>query len=453
MLALALALGGCSRRIDRPDVILVVIDTLRWDRLALSGYGRAVSPQIDRFASGSVVFENARAVASWTKPTVGSILTGYPPRQHGARHYDEGLRAVPTLATRLDVAGYTSRAVVANPFLANAGFERGFQQFRNLSKGQAWYVPGSRVTRAAVAALPEPSAGLHLFLYVHYLDPHDPYQPDPAAAAGLVRPYSGPARGSLEFVRGPLLQHRYEPSDADVRYISDLYDAEIRTVDGAVGDLFDALRAAGRYDDAWIVLTADHGEELHDRGGWLHSYTLYEEQIHVPLIVKAPRRLGIEPGRRRALVSQMDIVPTLLEALGLPAKDGDGGLTLGGRSLLASLRDPEATLPERTLFAEQGFGRQDGRHGLGYTGRRGSLKWIEVDGEYSHHPTPPNGECYDLAQDPGERHNLVGTEVDPDCGELAEVVKAWRREDRAEGTILDLPPETVERLRALGYTP
>jgi arylsulfatase A-like enzyme len=432
-------------------VVLIVVDTLRWDRLPLAGYPRPVAPRLAALAAESVVFEEARAVASWTRPTVASILTGYSPRQHGALRYDEGLRAVPTLATRLARAGYHARAVVANAFLHEAGFERGFQQFENLAVRRNWHVPGAEVTRAALAAVPT-ARDARLFLYVHYLDPHDPYLPEAHARQTLVRPYDGPVEGSLEFVRGRLLTGQQAVSDEDVRFVSDLYDAEIRSFDDALGALLDGLRAAGRYDDAWIVLTADHGEEIHDRGGWLHSYTLYEEQLHVPLIVKAPRERGIEPGRRRGLVSQLDVVPTLLEALGVDA-DAAEGPAIEGRSLLPVLRDPTVPLPDRVLFAEQGFARREGLAGFGYSARRGALKWIEVEGEYSHHPTPPDGECYDLAADPGERRNLARPDGGHPCADLARAVTAWRRETRNAGIPLDLAPETEDRLRALGYTP
>ena len=429
--------------------MLIVVDTLRQDRLASSGYPRPVSPEIDRLAADGVFFSGARAVASWTKPSVASILTGYTPSRHGALRYDEGLRAVPTLATRLSLAGYVARAVVANPFLDGAGFERGFRSFRNLSKGTRWHVPGDEVTEAALAAFQQREG---LFLWVHYLDPHDPYQPDEHAARLLVESYDGPVEGSMAFIRGQLLPGRYQANPADVSYVSDLYDAEVRTVDAAIGRLLDELRARGRYDEAWIVLTSDHGEELHEHGHWLHSYTLYEEQLRVPLIVKPPRRLGIAPGRRDELVSQLDVVPTLLDGLGLAPREGDAE-NPDGRSLLPVLRGTIDPDPDRMLFAEQGFASADGRRGFGYAGRRGSLKWIEVVGEYTHQATPPEGECYDLAADPGERRNLARADQMHPCSALAAAVAAWRSEARTEGVPLQIPPETEERLRALGYTP
>ncbi|MGH0033403.1 MAG: sulfatase [Myxococcota bacterium] len=460
-LSCLLATPACGPADGRDGVVLIVIDTLRSDRVGFGGYARSVSPNMDRLAADGVVFREARAVAAWTRPTVASILTGYTPRRHGALRYDEGLRPVPTLATRLALAGYATAAVVANPFLAKAGFERGFQTFENLSKGhgegagrhepKGWHVPGELVTRAAVEAMP---AGRASFLYVHYLDPHDPYQPSDEARAELVAPYDGPAEGSMAYVRGRLLAGVHEPDDAEVRHLSELYDAEVRTVDAAVGELLDWLRDSGRYDRSWVVLTADHGEEFRDHGGWLHSYTLYEEQLRVPLVIKPPRRLGVEPGVRDELVSQVDIVPTLVDGLGL-ARDERRDERLEGRSLLPSLRgdagDPAAG--DRLVLSEQGFGRRDGRRGLGYSGRRGPLKWIQVEGEYSHIPTPPRGECYDLSRDPAERRNLVEPDGSHPCQSIADAVEAWRDQERSEGAPLEIPPETEQRLRALGYTP
>jgi arylsulfatase A-like enzyme len=225
-------------------------------------------------------------------------------------------------------------------------------------------------------------------------------------------------------------------------------------VDTAVGALLDWLRETGRYDRSWVVLTADHGEEFQDHGGWLHSYTLYEEQLRVPLVIKPPRRLGVEPGRRDGPVSQVDLVPTFIEALGL-APDEDPASRPEGRSLLPLLLGTAtgAEGAERTVFSEQGFGRADGRPRTGYTGRRGRLKWIQVDGEYSRIPTPPHGECYDLVRDPGESENLVRPDAPNPCEELAAAVEDWRALERSEGMSLEVPVETEERLRALGYTP
>lgn len=439
---------GCGGS-DRPaDVVVIVIDTLRQDRLGYAGYPRPVSPRIDAFAQESVAFLRARAVAAWTKPTVTSILTGSTPQRHGVLRYNERLRSFPTLATRLRLAGHRTRAVVANPFLSQTGIERGFQTFENLSDGRGWHIPGDEVTDAALAAVPDDGP---MLLYVHYLDPHDPYQPSAEAAAELVRPYDGPANGSIPFIRFQLLAGEYTPTPDDVAHVSDLYDAEIRTADAAVGRLLDGLRERGRYDDAWIVLTSDHGEELYEHGHWLHSYTLYEHQLAIPLIVKPPRRLGIAPGTRFAPVSQIDVVPTLLEGLGLPPDPAVERPE--GRSLLARMRDGDAGGDDdRVLFAEQGFGSKDGRTGMGFSARQADLKWIELEGEYPHQPRPPEGECYDLATDPGEQRNLAGGAAHP-CAALAGQVQAWRRQERAEAEVLDLPEETEAQLRALGYTP
>ena len=435
--------SGCRGSKEPPPVVLIVIDTLRWDRLSLSGYVRPTSPKIDRFAADAVVFERAFAPASWTRPSVAALLTGLDARKHGAVHWDEGLGPVETLAENLARAGYRSQAWITNPFLKGGGFDRGFDRFEKLCLGRGFGVTGAEVTALVMA---EAVVGPATLNWIHFIDPHDPYQPSEAARADLVRPYAGTASGETRFVRGPLMSGEFLPSAEDVGYLSDLYDAEIRTVDQAVGKLLDWLRSTGAYDRALVVLTSDHGEEFREHGGWLHGFTLYEEQIHVPLIIKPPSSLGAAVGRHSQPVSLLDVVPTVLEIASLPLPEG-----LDGRSLVPDLLGRPSPPPSpRTIFALEPLAGRDGPTGMAYAGRSNGLKWIEVDGRYPGREAPPFGECYDLGADPGEQRNLANAERGP-CAELARRVGSWRGGGVEAGEPLRLEPGERERLRAIGY--
>jgi arylsulfatase A-like enzyme len=439
---LLLASGsGCTASDEHPAIVLIVIDTLRWDRLSLSGYDRRTSPQIDRFAADAVVFERAFAPASWTRPSVASLLTGLDARKHGAVHSDEGLGPVETLAENLARGGYRTQAWITNPFLKGGGFERGFGRFEKLCLGRGFSVTGAEVTALVMA---EGVVGPATFNWIHFIDPHDPYRPSDETHAELVRPYAGTARGETSFVRGTLLSGEFIPSAEDVGYLSDLYDAEIRTVDQAVGRLLDWLRSTGAYDRALVILTSDHGEEFREHGGWLHGLTVYEEQIHVPLLIKPPSSLGAAAGRRGQPVSLLDVMPTVLEIASQPLPEN-----LDGRSLVPDLlgRSPPSS---RTLFALEPLAGPTGPVGTAYTGRSDGLKWIEVDGSYPGRPVPAFGECYDLRADPGEQRNLADGGPGP-CSELATRVADWRAAGIATGQHLQIDPAEAKRLRAIGY--
>lgn len=411
--------------------------------MSVYGYPRPTTPRLEQFARDALVFRRAYATASWTRPSVASILTGLSPRHHGAVLWNEGLGNVETLAERLTAAGYRSRALIANAYLRDAGFERGFESFLVLSTGGNWNVPGAEVTQSAVTNEPFAAGS---FLYLHYLDPHDPYAPAPRARAEFVRPYVGPYRGDMGFTRGVLLAGAVPWTYDGQLFLSDLYDAEVKTADDAVGRALDWVREAGLYDEAIIIVTADHGEEFHDHGGWFHGYTLYDEQLHVPLLIKFPASAQIGAGVRNEPVSIMDIVPTLVSFLALD-RPGDA---FDGLNLIAA--GGERPREVRTLYAMQPLGRQGGIHtGTAWAARRDGLKWIELEGSYPYRPTPPRGECYDLAFDPGERTNLVATEPER-CSALAKRLALWRLGGARRGPEIHVSEEERLKLEALGYT-
>lgn len=346
LLALAL-LGGCDRALPvaEPSVLLIVVDTLRADRLPSYGYPIDTSPRIRRdLAAKGVLFEDARAHAPWTLPSMISLFTGRLPGRdlsdaHPATFALPASRPTPAeLATE---RGFSTGAFVGNPLLGPvSGFDRGFGSFWAPPADGAMDRHGADVTDRALAWLA--NAPRPFFAWVHYIDPHDPYLA-PELIRGLAPDdptYRGELRGGdvHSLFTG---RRRSEDLERDARYLGSLYDAEIRHVDREIGRLLDGL--GPELATTLVALTSDHGEELADHGGWKHARTVYAEQLHVPLILRWDGRL---PAGQRfgGPVALVDLLPTLVEAAGLTSPAGP----LDGASLLGRLRGSEPPLAPRT---------------------------------------------------------------------------------------------------------
>jgi arylsulfatase A-like enzyme len=413
----ALAAAAAEVPRGRPNVVLIVVDTLRADHLGAYGYESPTSPAIDRLAGAGTLFEDAYAQAPWTLPSAVSYLTGRYPGEL-LRPEDEPAAippAVPTLAERLREAGYRTAAFVANPTLAPAaGFDRGFE---------TWWTPPAELASLSLGAdavnrraLPwiDAHAAAPFFLYLHYLDPHDPYAaPETGAEESPFFPdYAGEIDGTMVH---DVYLGRVELADpeADRRQLAALYDSEIASVDARIGEILAAF-APELARDTLFVLTADHGEELGDHGGWKHGHTLYQEQIRVPLVVRWDGR--VRDGRRLAgSVGLVDLVPTVLSAAGVELAP-----ELDGIDLLPALGGIE-TLPRRVEIAEHlSFGP------LRAAAILDRWKLILFNRHAPFAPTDPLQEAtwprdlerlerielYDLGADPGETVNLAAEAPD-----------------------------------------
>lgn len=416
--------GSAGKTPARPNVLIIVIDTLRADRLTPYGYDRDTSPAIaGRLAERGTVFDHAYAPAPWTLPSMVGLMTGRSPGalvRGGAGSFALP-EDVPVLAERVADLGYATGGFYANPTLhAGNGFARGFDAF---------HTPPPEIASLRLHAdslldrvLPwlrerhETEPERPFFLYVHFLDPHDPYvNPDNAARRRPWLPaYDGPLTG--DSVHG-LYTGRLAADPAGEAWISALYDGEIAHVDRFVGRLLDAVDALDpeTLADTLVVLTADHGEELHDHGGWKHGETLYQEQLRVPLILRWDAG-GVPVGARVAeAVSLLDLLPTLLTAAGGEAPPGAEGI-----DLLARLRGEEPW-PRRGLYARH-FGRGPLRAGAVAPPH----KLVLFNRQAPFAPADPveehlwrldverleRVELYDLEADPGEEKNLAAGRPD-----------------------------------------
>jgi arylsulfatase A-like enzyme len=333
---------------DRPNVLFIVVDTLRYDHLTSYGYERETSPEIQRLlAAEGTVMERAYSQAPWTLPSVTSYMTSrFPGEILGDDPATYGIPdGIGSLAESFAGLGYRTAGYFANPALHEGnGFARGFETFYSPDAPEAIERHADSVNRRALPWLrahqDEP-----FFLYLHYIDPHDPYM-NPDVVDGRSPWFDDPGGINGRWVHGVYTgQIPVDDLDREVRHFTALYDTEIRYVDRAIGELLDAI-PPDVLADTLIVLTADHGEELQDHGGWKHGHTLYEDQIHVPLIFRWDGRI---PAGRRApgVVRLVDVAPTLLAATGAEAPP-----SWQGESLLAALRGDEP-LPRLAAFAQQ----------------------------------------------------------------------------------------------------
>ena len=430
----------------RPNVLLISIDTLRADRLGAYGYEAPTSPAIDRrLAAAGVVFTDLYSQSPKTTPSHMTMLTSLYPSVHGVWMWDDAGRgqalnpAVMTLAEVLKDAGYATAAFTAGGNVHRArGFGQGFDVYRHgheLERARRWL------------------AGTHVrpfFLFFHTYAVHDPYLP-PAEWAARFTPadYHGPVRAAVDELRPGVkggwaeVHRRFWASvdtsnAADVRFISGLYDGLVGLMDRTiVTPLLDDLEARGLADSTLVVLTSDHGEAFGEHENFLHE-DLYRETLHVPFILRLPRRL---PAGRRVdtRARLLDLTPTVLDLAGLPAP-----ADAQGRSLVPLIADATAG-PPLTAVSEA---YQPGDTQRFQSLRRDGLTYI-VQGEHER--------LFDLATDPGEHADVAAARPDA-AAALRSELDHWR--DTCQPLAVVLGPrgagpapdaETLRQLRALGY--
>lgn len=452
----SVALAARTPSPARPDVLLILVDALRPDHLGAYGYARDTSPAIDSLAADGIVFQQAVSQSTFTKSSVASLLTARFPYQHGvywgSRTEDPEFPGAVTsdllpaeehtLAEALHDAGYLTSAWVQNSHIRGfMGFAQGFIEYHDQQGGI------ERINRRFLRALRGKAGRFPAFTYLHYIDLHDPYLPEP--------PYDtlfggGPiSEGTSEGVYagvdlaewGAFLQAVRDGgkrlSAAEVAQLEAYYDGQIRYVDDRIGALLAELRRRGRYENTLIVLVSDHGDAFMEHGFISHSTTPYEELVRVPLIVKLPgsAHAGAEVPDPVRLI---DVMPTVLDLLGVPAPPGIAGCSLrplweGGERPTSR---PEACAEAVIEIAE------DGAYPV-VAIRAGGFKYI--------HHEEGGDELYDLARDPGETDNVIATAL-PEAERLREralAVVAARAALANER--IELDAATIRELKALGY--
>ncbi|MFN8545155.1 MAG: sulfatase [Candidatus Binatia bacterium] len=428
-----------------PNVVVILVDALRADRLGCYGGPRGLTPFIDSLAARGTRFRNAYAASSWTNPSVASLFTSRWQSQHGVVDFQSALPATErTLAETFRDRGYATAAFIGTYGIAGHGFEQGFDTYQlviddqraedsdalHLAKGA-----GPEIDAALFAWLdrrPPPAARQPLFLYLHFMEPHLPYAPKAANVARILgeyhqtpeqlqswyqRWYHLVADGGLD-----------EPSAMDMA--RDLYDAELLGLDDAIRDLVAGLERRGLLDTAVVVFTADHGEEFFEHGKYGHGVNLYNDTLRVPLVLLTPGQADARDVRDT--VSLVDVAPTLVALAGGPTEPSFEG---------RSLRDAGT---QRVAYAELARTVSSQGHVHDRAVVVGDRKLaIGPDG---------HEQAFDLANDPGEHDPSALAE--PERAALRERLAAVRSLTARNPSAQQVDPldeATQRRLRALGY--
>jgi arylsulfatase A-like enzyme len=512
------SLIGCAKPIPPRNVIIVLVDTLRADRLGAYGNTRGLTPFLDSLAGRAYVFHNAYSQAPWTSPSVAALFTSRIPNELGIVTFASNVQERETvLAEVLHDHGYSTGAFLAHWFLLGRGFEQGFDAFQQRrfagerktrgthlnDQAFAWLDRGAANERSRHLHYPEPHVPYAppadaldrafawnerspLFTYLHYPEPHVPYAP-PADAldrafAWLDQRGSGespiflylhytephvpyaPPGDALKRVRGDgvtpdlnavnalIVNKNRAPSAltaAQLHDVTDVYDAEVASLDDTLRALFDGLKARHLLDDAVVVVTADHGESFQEHGYVGHGNSLFNDLVRVPLLIALPgmpARIDVDEP-----VALIDVAPTLLDLVGITAPNSFEGQTLrpamlrGATRWLGPLRRLWAGAPDddRPLFTERSAALVvNPQHERAVV--IGREKYIAASGLA--------GEFYDLAADPEEQRPDALSAADRDRLRRALAERTDHLDHgSAVPTSAPIDAETRERMQALGY--
>jgi len=426
--ALGLALcAGCSssepsgleprlRALERPNIVLLLVDTLRPDWLEPYGFDRPTSPELQSWADEGLLFENVLAQSSWTKVSMASLLTSLWPRSHGVRRATDGMGdAALTLAEVLRDGGYATYAVQSNGWLDQSfGFQQGFEHYvftrgteeaQRLAGAGVW-AHGDRILEEAARLLDARDRERPFFLYLHFMDVHEYAAPPELRRFGMGR-------------RG-------------------FYLAAIRWTDETLRRVREELAARGLLDDTVLIAASDHGEAFGENQTRGHAFNVFSPVLRVPLILRLP--FPIEGRRIATQVRNLDIAPTILDLAGVPVPED-----FEGESLLPLLREGEAPadrpnfarLPDKIMKTSRlQAALNDGTWTL--------VRDLDEAGrEY----------LFDLSLDPREDANILDLEPEV-AARMREALDAHEAVEARSGTSeqdVRIDPAIAERLRAVGY--
>ncbi|MGA8299975.1 MAG: sulfatase-like hydrolase/transferase [Terriglobales bacterium] len=413
------------KSVKSPNIILITLDTTRADRMGFLGSNRGLTPNLDALARHSVVFTRAYAQVPLTTPSHATLLTGtYPQFNHVEDLGTPLAKDIPYLPDLLRQHGYHTAAFIGAEILSlqlAPGFDRGFDlydgHFSQRGPGQDRYKTIERraedVANRAMGWLSHNQQG-PFFMWLHFYDPHDPYDP---------------------------------PEPFKSHYAAAPYDGEIAYTDSVIGSLIEVLQRHGLFEDTVIAIAADHGEAFGEHGEDRHGIFLYDETIHVPLLLKLPEgRFG---GRRvDDRVALADVAPSLLEECGISAP-----AAMQGRSLLPMIKDTakagklsageRSHTAERAIYSETKYGER-------------TFGWAELrswrDRKYLF-VQAPKSELYDQTADPQALHNIAVTSKGVGDTLQSQLDSFWRKTSDGESATAKLGPAQEENLRALGYLP
>ena len=448
------------------NVVMVLVDALRADRMSLYGNDRPTTPNLAAVAKEAVVFDQAHAPAPWTLPSVPSLFTSTFPCEHGV--IEDGQRLGPgliTLAERLQRVGYQTAQFIGNGYAgATTGVDRGFEVSE---RGNGF--AGSDLTPWFGQRSDRP-----FFLYVHNMEPHRPTRTPRRIVtlfgdvertarrriAQLCAEYRALVRADWSAGRAPGATDNSPLQDGVLTRLRGylerhvlLYDAAVRWADEQAGSVVEELKRQGVWEDALFLLLADHGEEFNDHGAYLHSQSVYQELTRVPLLIRFPR--GEFGGQRvRHNVSLIDVLPTIFDYLGRP----DLAFEARGRSLMPIVRGEQPYDPQELRVTTVRINTK--RYYKPWAETRGNINVALRMGDFKgvYNVDLDRLELYDLASDPGETHDLAAA---PEHAETArrmhDYAAEWyqqcaaSRKETLGGGLKSLDPQTLRELAKLGY--
>lgn len=476
---------------DKPHVILIVLDTLRADRVSFNGYARRTTPNIDAFAEHSVLYGKAHSVAPWTLPSHMSMFTGWLPSRHGATWEAYGQPeelemdqiagrpfklsdASRLLAVRLKNSGYKTAAFSSNAWVSvHTGMGEGFDEFREMWKEDTryrkyfeWIPPAIRKrdwfpeAYRGISELDWGDAGLVLrefkdflskheitpetpwFLFFNFIDPHFPYSPPGSWRYAYSDDVElGERIGNFEFDEIALdAGHR----PVDVTRFSPFYDGEVHYVDEAIGRLIDILSARGLYNNTLIILTSDHGEHLGEKGHFSHQFSVEEELLWVPLLIKFPEDQGAGTRVDNPRVSTLDLYQTILSAAKVERPEQSSDIDSKDLSDMQKF-DRRYLLAEDTYSLPYLKAAHDAYGGFEIEANRVSRR-VVYDGQERH--------VFIERDAPLRSTEMVTFEDSPSRRAAEEFLKSFLEQvvvERLELSGQSVDPENLERLRSLGY--
>ncbi|MFB6357185.1 MAG: sulfatase, partial [bacterium] len=457
------------------NVLVLLVDTVHARRLSTYGFEKQTSPELTQFAKHSLTYENAFSHSSWTKPSIATLFTGLYPPVHGtvSRHtkLPQNIRTLPGI---FDKHGYRTMGITTNSFIRKrSGFHRGFNQFYERTyphpqqRGQIYqllkgtYFEHLMLSRDVKMTSARKTNDLAIkwlqknkqhqspfFMYLHYMDPHQPYRP-PKDYLGdrTINPnftfYKYASKHIYEFgspYKEPYPFYNHEiPAPEILRQVQYRHHSEIRYWDHQFGRLIDFLRSSNQFNNTLIVVTSDHGEEFFQHGNWEHGHSLFNEQLHVPLIVRLPGNHKPKKQRVSHPVTHLDLRKSILQFMNMKTRNQQKSMTLPGF--------PSADTPttNRQFYATN-LGRTKNNQ------FRSVYKWpyklIRID-----HGQKTAWRLYNLNQDYKEQNNLITTQSDT-FSRLRTNLEQWFKRKRSQS----YNPETItfdarekERLKGLGY--
>ncbi|MFQ5706802.1 MAG: sulfatase [bacterium] len=464
---------------NKPNILLISIDTLRADHLSCYGNRCRTTPNLDRIAEEGLLFTSAYTTASWTPPSHASMFTGLYPSQHGVVDEYKLNARIPTLAEILSNNGYLTCGFSNNSMVGNiVGLDRGHQFFDEVWVGAEYSNIVSRglgflgrklvqlmgksdegakvTTRRALKWLGENICGsMPFYLFIHHIDVHNPMK---APRPFRYRFLSAALKKKLDMAKiwrvadNPLicLTDHLELNNDEIEALQCIYDEELAYVDFKIGQVLNFLRQRHVLDDTLLIITADHGEHFGEHNLYSHVASLYEPVLHIPMILRYPRL--VEGGMRsEKLVQLVDIFPTVLDLLDLQYT---GDLPLHSRSLLSEGHE------SRDLYAEwEGRVPHFVRNRLGKNVHPEDLKLYTTkqnmirSGKFKLIVNARDqAELYDLEQDPLEQTNLASAQPER-VTELKNRLSNWLESNHTEKEreLYELSSEAKRNLEGLGY--